>query len=123
MNDHDLLITIHTIVDGLKKTLDSVTSDVKQKADKTDVAALSARVDVHDKRIEKIEDLNRDNATRKNERQGIKDWSWGMWAKFVGVVGFLMMLWQVFQSTTNNSKQPIIVQIDPTTFTSSTFKK
>lgn len=111
MNDHDLLITIHTVVNGMKQSLDSVNSDIKGKADKTELAALGEKVSGHERRIDRIEDQHRENAVRKNEKERISEWGWKVWAKIVAAITFVIMVWQALQNANSSKQQPLTVQV------------
>ena len=107
MKDHDLLITIHALVNQMKISLDTMIIKVDQKADKVDVSAVNSRVDNIEKRMIHLEESNHEDRIRKDEIGRIANWGWQVWAKVIGAIFFLITVWQAFQN--NNSKLPTVI--------------
>jgi len=121
MKDHDLLITIHTIIGQMKSSIDSVLIKIEQKADKVDVGALHSRIEGIEKRVILVEQKNQENAIRKDEIGRIANWGWQVWAKIIGAILFLLTVWQAIQNTNKTPQQPtIIVQPASTVTTTNT---
>lgn len=114
LKDHDLLIAINVTMTDIKKSVEKVSIQMDQKADKTDIGVLHARVETIDQRVLAVETANREDKIRKEELGKVASWGWKIWAKIIAGIFALMTVWSFLQQNFRKTEQPTII-VNPST--------
>lgn len=101
LTDHDLLVRLHerfsnfekliiSSIDGVNNRVGQVMSDVDSKTDFKDFVANKEKTNekIHsiDKRLKKVEDLNKEENIKKGVYINMAAWTWKNWAQLIGII-------------------------------------